>query len=461
MLGLRLGFCPISKFVFSHDDALRQKEAIRRRLDAWGVEYSDLEGVLPDGLVRDQKHVDPVVAHFRSREIDALFMPHCNFGTEGAVGMIAKELGVPVALWAPRDEAPGADGSRLRDSLCGMFASSKVLRKLGVRFTYLENCGVDDPRFERGMRVFFGAARMAKAMRSMRVGLVGGRIDFFWTTIVNESELLERFGIEVLPVDMVEFLDRVKARAADNEGSYSSELEGIEWLRAEAVERGALLQSLSLRDELLELARAEGLDAIALQSFNSLQEVLGPGTGLGTGLCQETLPVAAESDIHGAVSSVLLRAAAETTLPVFFPEFTIRHPTNDQAVLLWHAEAPPSLRHPECQTVEIRPPWILEGLPPSSLQFRLRDGALTVLRFDGDRGDYRIGYGQGQTVEGPPTREFYAWMEVEDWPAWERTLMYGPYIHHCSAVYEHCAPIIAEGCRYIPEVRGERFDDPA
>ena len=48
----------------------------------------------------------------------------------------------------------------------------------------------------------------------MRIGQIGVRVDFFWTTIDNESELLEKFGVEVLPFDMVDFIKAVKKRAA-------------------------------------------------------------------------------------------------------------------------------------------------------------------------------------------------------------------------------------------------------
>ena len=98
-----LGLCPIGKFVFSHKDAMRLKGELQAKLRDWQVDFVDLEGVLPDGIVRDQAHVEPVVDHFRAKEIDAVFMPHCNFGTEGAVGMIGKKLGVPTLVWGPRD----------------------------------------------------------------------------------------------------------------------------------------------------------------------------------------------------------------------------------------------------------------------------------------------------------------------------------------------------------------------
>lgn len=456
-----LGLCPIGKFVFSHEDALRQKAAIRRELDRWKVAYCDLEGVIPDGMVRDQRHVEPAVRHFREKGIDALFMPHCNFGTEGAVGMIGRELGVPVLLWGPRDGPPLADGSRLRDSLCGMFASSKVLRKLGVAFTYLENCGVADPKFRKGLSLFLRAASVAKAMRTMRIGQVGVRVDFFWTTICNESELLEKFGVQVVPFDMADFLRGVKRRARAERARYAEELARMkrDWLDTSALstEEG-VLAGLAMRDELFRLGEENNLDAFSIKSFTSIQEELGPGTGLGDALAQERYPIGAESDIHGAISSVLVAAAAASARPSFFPEFTARHPQNDNAVLLWHATAPPSLRAPARGRVGFAPPWILRSLPISNPQFRLRDGPLTVCRFDGDAGEYRLGVGQGRTVPGPRTREFYAWMKVDDWPRWERAIMEGPYIHHCSAVYEHCAEVLVEACRYIPHLKAERWD---
>ncbi len=43
-LPVKLGFCPIGKFVFSHEDALRYKTQIENRLRQWGVSYVSLDG---------------------------------------------------------------------------------------------------------------------------------------------------------------------------------------------------------------------------------------------------------------------------------------------------------------------------------------------------------------------------------------------------------------------------------
>ena len=52
-------------------------------------------------------------------------------------------------------------------------------------------------------------------------------------------------------------------------------------------------------------------------------------------------------------------------------------------------------------------------------------------------------------------------MEVDDWPTWERQLILGPYIHHCSCVYDHCADVLQEAIRYIPQLQFERFGKPS
>ena len=235
-----IGFCPIGKFVFSHEDAMRLKGLVRAKLDEWKVRCVDLEGVLPDGMVRDQKHVEPVVRFFQQQGIDALFIPHCNFGTEGAAAMIAKQCGVPTLLWAPRDEAPLPDGTRLRDSLCGTLATSGVLYTLRVRFSYINNCRVEDEEFRRGVDRFVRAARVVKRLRSMKIGQIGQRIDFFWSTIANEADLLQRFGIQVLPIDLADLCRTIRQRTEANRAAYREELaEFKKWMSLQPLpERG-------------------------------------------------------------------------------------------------------------------------------------------------------------------------------------------------------------------------------
>lgn len=459
----RLGLCPIGKFVFSHEDALRFKHLLMEKLTDWGVEFVHLDAVLPDGLVRDQSHVGPVVRYFQDQRIDALFIPHCNFGTEGAAAMIARECRVPVLLWSPRDDAPLPDGTRLRDSLCGTLATSGVLYKLRVPFTYINNCRIDEDEFRRGVERFVRAARVVKSLRTLRIGHIGQRIDFFWTTIISEADMLNHFGVQILPIDLVDIIDRLRKRVDKQRADYRQELvEFRRWVDFNHFQQeDDILYNFAMRDEMLELAARENLDAFAVQAFSSIPNQLNSFLQFAYCLVADAgYPVGPESDVHAAVGAVLVEAAAAGTDSAFIPDITIRHPENENAVLLWHADAPPSLRKPGTK-VRVDLPWILKGLPTGLVHFPLKDGPITLCRFEGDGGGYRLGCGQGHTVPGPYTQEFYAWMEVDHWPTWERQLVYGPYIHHCCCAYDHCADVLREAVRYIPGLEFEHFGKPA
>ena len=45
-----MGLCPIGKFVFSNEDAVRYKQLLRQKLNHWQIPCVDLEDVLEDGL---------------------------------------------------------------------------------------------------------------------------------------------------------------------------------------------------------------------------------------------------------------------------------------------------------------------------------------------------------------------------------------------------------------------------
>ena len=453
-----LGLCPIGKFVFSHEDAMRYKRGLQDDLRRWGISTVDLEGVLEDGMVRDQSHAAAAVAHFRKAGVDGLFMPHCNFGTEGAAGVIGRDVGVPVLLWGPRDEAPLPDGRRLRDSLCGLMASSKVLHKLGVPYSYIENCRPGEPQLEAGVRRFARAAHTARALREgCRVGFIGQRIDFFWTTIVNESELLERYGAEVLPVDMVLFIRDVRQRAERGAKQYAAEVAALrERWEIDGMDDATLAAIFAMRDQIFALAADHGLDAITIQDFDSLVEEFGAYCMLANSLVSDRLPLAMEADTHGAISALLLSRAAGGQ-PAFVADVTVRHPTDDNGVMIWHCGAPLSMAKPGCKP-KLGRHWILPSPVSGMPHFPLRDGPMTIARFDGDRGTYQLAFGEGASMPGPETQNNYVWMKVDDWPHWERTLIRGPWIHHTAMAYDHCADTIEEALRFVPGVGPVRLD---
>jgi len=449
---LKIGFCPIGKIVFSHEEALRFKKLIEAKLSKWNINTVSIDAVIEDGIVRAQSDIDKVVKELKRHEIDGLFIPHLNFGTEGAAGMIAKKLEVPTLLWGPRDEAPLEDGSRLRDTLCGLFATSKVLHKLNVPFTYIENCRIDEPSFEAGVKNFQKVVSIVKNFRNLRIGQVGNRIDSFWSTIINESELLEKFGVEILTIDIVKFIEDVKRKASKDKDKYWEELGAVKNdIRFEGFkDESVLLNLFAMRDLMIEMAVVEGISCYSIQASMAICEALGCNNLYAISMVNDArIPTVIESDIHGAISSVILQAASSNQDIPFIADLTIRHPDDDNGVLLWHCECPLSLKAKDSEA-EVGPHWIFPDLPSGNCHWRLKNGDITVLRFDGDGGKYSIIAGEGEAMKGPETRNTYVWMKVKDWKRWEKKFIEGPYMHHVACNYGKHLPIIYESVKYLP-----------
>jgi len=449
----KLGYAPTRRATFSREEAVRYRELTLEKIKGFGVEVVDIDWLNEDGLLFDIQQVGDIVKKFRHEFVDAVFVPHCNFGTEEAVGRLARELGLPLLLWGPRDDAPEPDGIRLRDTQCGLFATSKALRRVGAPFTYIVNSWLDDPVFERGFRTFTAAASAANAFKNMRIGQVAPRPGAFWTMICNEGELLERFGLEVVPLTLSEMVDRVKIKVSDDKKAVDKGIESIKSAVDTTDCPAEALQALvGLKLALREWADEKGLNAIALQCWTAMQDVLGIVPCFVNGLLTaEGLPVTCETDIHGAATAIMLQAAALHESPIFFADLTVRHPENDNAELLWHCgNFPLSLKHEESATSACGRHFIMEGGYPGCGEFRIKDGPITIARMDGDHGEYSLLIGEAKAVSGPLSRGTYMWAETGDWPMWEEHIIRGPYVHHVAGVHGHLAAALYEACRYIP-----------
>ena len=84
--------------------------------------------------------------------------------------------------------------------------------------------------------------------------------------------------------------------------------------------------------------------------------------------------------------------------------------------------------------------------------WEIKGGDVTVVRFDGDNGEYRLLVGEAEGTDGPKTGGSYLWIKGKDWAAWEHKLVKGPYIHNVAGIHGKYAEILAEACKYIPGV---------
>lgn len=462
MKKLKLGYAPTRRFVFSAEDAFKYKVMIKEKIQSFGMDFElvDLEGINEEGLLYDD-HIsaDKIVERFKRENVDAVFFPHCNFGTEDTVARVGKALGKPVLLWGPRDEAPLEDGMRLRDTQCGLFATGKVLRRFNVPFTYVTNSRVDSPVFERGFTNFVAAANVVKQFRSLRILQIGPRPTSFWTMMCNEGELLERFGIELHPITLI---DIQRASKQIEKGSSSELAEVIDYIKAKLdwseVTEEDVRRIAALKVAMKQNAVQNGCSAIAIQCWSALQEAMGIMPCLANAiLTDEQIPVTCETDIHGAITSVMVQAATMNQLPTFFADLTVRHPENENGELLFHCG-----NFPVSLSVEERPKlsrhFLFDDHSPGTHEGEIKGGGMTLARFDGDHGEYQLFLGKARGIQGPYTRGSYVWVEVNDWPLWEEKLVKGPYVHHSVGIHANVIPALYEACNYIPGLTADPVD---
>lgn len=462
MKNLKLGYAPTRRFVFSAEDAHRYKTVIRSKLESFGLgmDIVDLEGLNPEGLLYDdQLNAEQIIQRFKQEEVDAVFFPHCNFGTEDTVARVGKELGKPVLLWGPQDEAPLEDGMRLRDTQCGLFATGKVLRRFNVPFTYITNSRVDDPVFERGFTNFIAAANIVRSFRKLRILQIAPRPASFWTMICNEGELLERFGIEIHPITLEEIKKSVRQQEKRNDSELQEVAASIkEKLDFSEVTEEDVKRIAALKVAMRKYAANTGSTAIAIQCWSSLQESIGIMPCLANALLtDEQIPVACETDIHGAITSIMVQAAAMNRKPTFLADLTIRHPDHPNGELLFHCGNFPLSLSVENKP-KLRKHFLFDDHAPGTHEGEIRGGPISLVRFDGDHGEYSLFLGRARGIPGPFTRGSYVWVEVNDWPLWEEKLVKGPYVHHTVGIHHDVIPALYEACTYIPGLNPDPVD---
>lgn len=196
---------------------MKYRDLTAKRLTELGVDFVDITDINDEGLLFADEDVQKIADKFRKEKVDGIILAHCNFGTEYVCARLAKELNLPVLLWGPLDERPLPDGRRLRDTQCGLFATGKVLRRFNVKFTYLTNCRLSDPVFERGIHDFEAVCNVVRTFRHIRILQMGPRPFDFWTTMCNEGELLEKFNIQLSPIPLSELVAEVRRIEKANE----------------------------------------------------------------------------------------------------------------------------------------------------------------------------------------------------------------------------------------------------
>jgi len=275
----------------------------------------------------------------------------------------------------------------------------------------------------------------------------------------NEGELLEKFGIRIYPITMSEFTDRVLKLEKGNNPEVLKTIAYLENNLDILVPQQDVIRVAALKTAMKTFALENGCSGIAIQCWNALQDVLHIMPCMSNSLLtDEGIPVACETDIHGAITAVLAQAAAMGETPPFFADWTVRHPSNKNGELLQHCGPWPVSLTKEGTKAELGTVWGFGEDYSGVVNAEIKGGEISILRFDGDHGEYTLLMGKARGINGPYNRGSYLWVEVKNLNKLEHMLVTGPYIHHCVGIHKNILPPVYEACKYIPELKTDFYD---
>jgi len=455
-----IGLMPTRRPVFKFETAKKEYDVImpiiRSQMTKY-VKFVDVDDICEGGMGTIPSDIPKVVKKFKAANVDALFFPFCDFGCEEVVASVAKQFKLPTLIWGTRDKVSTYE-VRQKETQCGLFAATKVLMNYNVKYSYIWNCEADSPDFVKGFEKFVRVASVLKNLRNMNVAEIGDRPRDFYSVIHNQLALIQNFDITVKPIPLAAITDRANMilekkdkELTDYYAEFTSRIdcnsggpESYVW----KVCAGTLAIEQLMKEH---NCRCAAFDCGGVSKALNMEG--GCGCAIEGELADRGLPTACETDVWGAISALIASSLTLGEDSPFLADWTYRHPTNDNAELIWHGgpfayslakkDSKPKLHYTAANNRT--EPW-----------WEMKQGDLSLLRMDEHDGKYYMFCGEGKTTEGPETTGTWVWMEVDDWKKWEEKLMLTPYIHHVAGVYGHYYDELREIAKYL----GVIFETP-
>ncbi len=458
---VKIGLMPNRREVFNINTAREEYDIIMPIIHAQMkdyVEWVEIDDICEQGMACHIDDIDKIVEKFKAADIDAIFSPFCDFGEESVVAGVAKQFMLPTLIWGTRDKVSTYE-HREKETQCGIFAATKVLRNYGVTFSYIWNCEADSPDFVNGFEKFVRVVNVMKNLRNANIASIGDRPAGFYSVIHNQLQLIKNFNISVKPIGLSQITmeanrifdensEELQAYTAD----FSARIDLSEVTDPDYAKRvcaGVMaIEGLMKKNH----CRAAGFDCFAAGRAVGIS---GAGCVMEGELADRGFPTACEMDIWGAISMLILKGAALGEDAPLLADWTYRHPTNDNGELIWHGgpfaySLADKAKNPMIKARSFRGGTMNFYEP----HWELKQGHVSMLRMDELDGEYYVFLGDADTIEGPETTATYVWIEAKpSWKVWEEKLMFGPFIHHVGGIYGEYNDVFEEVIRYLNDSR--------
>ena len=279
--------------------------------------------------------LDDLRAYLEPLQPDLIVFQNLTFANAAYMSEVLRRFDCPLLLWTLRE--PVIDGGRLRlNSLTGAYSAANTLRAFDDRpFSYVFGAP-EEEEVVRAATAAVEAARLKKAMRSLRMSAVGHTPQGFGFGRALDSELMNVFGVELEAIEARELIDMAKGYTDEECAEYLNKTACMTCGLDKTPERNRL-DHARLYKAYTEYVRSHGIGALASRCWPDFF------TAFGTPVCtvlsllnDDGVAAACEADIYGALSMWIgMQLSGE---PVFFGD-PVSLDEGENTVTFWHCGA--------------------------------------------------------------------------------------------------------------------------
>ena len=335
---LRVGYVGAgfgSYYAVEHDQYGRAVRGLRAL-----AEEMDFELFAIEQGVTSVEEANEAAARLASENLDFLMLEAAAC-SPGEVLLPFTNIAPRLGIWGTPD--PEQQGPIQIHSLVSVNHYTSIIR------TYLADQAIahkwffgdiEDPDLLRRIRVTVRALQGIKAMKSARIGWIGGNSPGFYNMEFDEEALRQRFGTTVGRHSIGEVIER--ARRA--EGASADQVVGVATSFAAEVTapKSGMDRNARIYLALKELIDEEGYDALAVQCWPTFQDDYQVVPCMAYSLLgsEDGFAVSCEGDLPGAVSMLLLNSISPVRGSSTLLDLTALDAESDMA-LLWHCGVTP------------------------------------------------------------------------------------------------------------------------